>query len=138
MAVLRIVGNGIAGTDVVDLEMKLRRTIAYAVCLALSTLFATAAVADRRVALIIGNAAYKSAPTLSNTISDATAISNLLKSIGFEVVISRNDLGVVEFKRAVRDFLIGDEGRAILRDYGFSLPEDGAAAADGSGTTGEG
>lgn len=97
--------------------MSLRRTIAYAVCLAASTLFATAAVADRRVALVIGNSAYKSAPTLGNTISDATAISGLLKSSGFEVVISRNDLGVVEFKRAVREFLLTAENADIAVVY---------------------
>ena len=69
------------------------------------------------MALVIGNSAYKSAPTLGNTISDATAISGLLKSAGFEVVISRNDLGVVEFKRAVRDFLVTAESADIAVVY---------------------
>lgn len=97
--------------------MTLLRFIAFAVCLAFSSLVATAAAADRRVALIIGNGAYKSAPPLSNAINDATAIANLLKSAGFEVVISRNDLGVVEFKRAVREFLLTAENSDIAVVY---------------------
>jgi Caspase domain len=89
--------------------MRLRDLLVGGFCLAAAGLFATAAAADRRVALVIGNSAYKSASTLSNTINDATAIAKLFKSVGFEVVISRNDLGVVDFKRAVREFLITAE-----------------------------
>ncbi|QPF82887.1 caspase family protein [Bradyrhizobium genosp. L] len=95
------------------------RTI-HAFCLTVAMLVATVgsvAAADRRVALVIGNSAYKSAPTLSNTISDATAIAGLLKSSGFEVVISRNDLGVVDFKRAVREFLLTAENADVAVVY---------------------
>jgi hypothetical protein len=97
--------------------MKLRTLFTYVFCVAASAVFATAAAADRRVALVIGNSAYKSAPSLSNTINDATAISNVLKSAGFDVVLSRNDLGVVDFKRAVREFLITAENADIAVVY---------------------
>ncbi len=97
--------------------MRLRSLFAFTFCLAVCALFATNAVADRRVALVIGNSAYKSAPPLSNTISDSTSIANLFKSVGFEVVISRSDLGVVEFKRAVREFLITAENADIAVVY---------------------
>jgi hypothetical protein len=80
-------------------------------------LFATAAAADRRVALVIGNSAYKNASSLPNTINDATAIANMFKSAGFEVVISRVDLGVVDFKRAVREFLLTAENSDIAVVY---------------------
>jgi hypothetical protein len=40
---------------------------------------------DRRVALVIGNGAYKDAP-LSNPLNDATAIAAILEELGFEVV----------------------------------------------------
>ena len=86
--------------------MKLRTLITYLFCIAASAFFATAAAAERRVALVIGNSAYKNAPTLANTTNDANAIAKLLKSANFEVVISHNDLGVVDFKRAVREFLL--------------------------------
>ena len=96
--------------------MKLRDLV-YGLCLTAGLLFATAAAADRRVALVIGNSAYKNASTLANTINDSTAISNLFKSVGFEVVISRNDLGVVDFKRAVREFLLTAETADIAVVY---------------------
>jgi hypothetical protein len=74
-----------------------------------AALFATAAEADRRVALVIGNSNYRNASQLPNTINDANAVAALFKSVGFEVVNSRTELGVLEFKRAVRDFLITAE-----------------------------
>src|SRR6202795_2048434 len=78
---------------------------------------ATAAMADRRVALVIGNRTYRNAPELPNTINDANAIAALFRSVGFEVVTSRADLGVLDFKRAVRDFLITAETADIAVVY---------------------
>ena len=97
--------------------MKLRDLLVCGFCLTASVLFATAAAADRRVALVIGNSVYKSASSLPNTINDSTALANLFKSVGFEVVISRNDLGVVDFKRAVREFLLTAENADIAVVY---------------------
>src|ERR1700733_7628782 len=85
--------------------------------------FATAAKAamtvtmDRRVALVIGNSAYRNATHLPNTINDANAVAALFRSVGFEVVNSRTDLGVLDFKRAVRDFLITAENADIAVVY---------------------
>jgi uncharacterized caspase-like protein len=62
------------------------------------------AVALRRVALIVGNAKYEHAGVLANTLNDSHAVAALLKRAGFDVVDERVDLGVVEMKRAVRDF----------------------------------
>lgn len=97
--------------------MKLRTLATYLFCIAASAFVATAAAADRRVALVIGNAAYNNAPKLANTVNDANAITKLLKSANFEVVISRNDLGVVDFKRTVREFLITAENADIAVVY---------------------
>ncbi|MFL5240054.1 MAG: caspase family protein, partial [Rhizomicrobium sp.] len=85
--------------------MKLRQLMIYGVCLAVGAMFTNAAAAERRVALVVGNSDYKNASSLSNTINDSIAIGALFKSIGFDVVISRTDLGVVDFKRTVREFL---------------------------------
>ena len=57
---------------------------------------------ERRVALVIGNAAYKSAP-LDNPINDATDIANELKRRGFKV-IARNNANLRSLQQAVRDF----------------------------------
>jgi uncharacterized caspase-like protein len=97
--------------------MKLRLLLIYCFCLVVGAMFANTAAAERRVALVVGNSAYKNASTLSNTINDSTAIAALFKSIGFEVVISRNDLGVVDFKRTVREFLITAENADIAVVY---------------------
>lgn len=98
--------------------MKLRELLVCGFCLTAGLLFATAAAAaERRVALVIGNAAYKNASSLSNTINDSRSIANLFKSVGFEVIISRTDLGVVDFKRAVREFLFTAENADIAVVY---------------------
>jgi hypothetical protein len=98
--------------------MKLRDLVVCGFCLVAGALFATASsAADRRVALVIGNSAYKNASSLPNTINDSTAIAALFKSVGFEVVISRTDLGVVDFKRAVREFLLTAENADIAVVY---------------------
>jgi Caspase domain len=100
-----------------DAAMKLRQLLIYCFCLVVSAMFADAAAAERRVALVVGISAYTNAPTLPNTINDSNAIAALLKSIGFEVVISRNDLGVVDFKRTVREFLITAENADVAVVY---------------------
>src|SRR6202522_462426 len=108
--------------------MKLRELLVCGFCLAAGVLFATASTAaDRRVALVIGNSSYKNASSLPNTINDSTAIAALFKSVGFEVVISRSDLGVVDFKRAVREFLLTAENADIAVVYyaGHGVEIDG-------------
>ncbi len=97
--------------------MRLRQLLIYVFCLAAGALFATAAAAERRVALVIGNSSYKNATSLPNTINDANALAAMFKSVGFEVIISRTDLGVVDFKRSVREFLITAENADIAVVY---------------------
>lgn len=79
------------------------------VCLAFALLIGLttqgAALADRRVALVIGNGKYENAGVLANPVNDANAIGALLKKAGFDLVDLRLNLGVVEFKRAVREFV---------------------------------
>src|SRR5271156_4133989 len=69
----------------------------------LGSIAARDARAETRVALVVGNAGYEHADVLANTVNDAMAISSLLKKAGFDVD-ERDNLGVVEFKRAVREF----------------------------------
>ena len=81
----------------------------WAVLLALAVGFSvfagSAALAERRVALVIGNANYDRGGVLWTTINDANAIAAVLSNAGFDVVDKRTNLGVVEFKRAVREFV---------------------------------
>jgi hypothetical protein len=75
--------------------------------LALATLASTAwaqgdAKPERRLALVIGNAAYATSP-LRNPTNDARALAGALKSLGFEVTAHEN-LGQREMRRAILDF----------------------------------
>src|ERR1043166_7417279 len=80
--------------------------VAAAVCGAgLAVLSADSASAERRVALVIGNSVYQNVAPLANTRNDAVAIAELFRKANFEVVDARQDLGVVEFKRALREFM---------------------------------
>jgi hypothetical protein len=55
----------------------------------------------RRVALVIGNAAYKIGP-LQNPVNDATAVAEALeRKLGFDKVILRKDLGFIAFREAL-------------------------------------
>jgi uncharacterized caspase-like protein len=61
------------------------------------------ALADRRVALVIGNSAYKNVSALPNPSRDAKSIAASLKSVGYDVVAT-TDVGIVEFRRQLRLF----------------------------------
>ena len=77
---------------------------AAAVAFALVVLAAGNALADRRVALVIGNAAYRNGAPPANTLNDADAIAKLFRGAAFDVVDARHDLGSLDFKRAIREF----------------------------------
>src|ERR1700756_3647688 len=87
------------------------------VCLLLTLLSTEGSAPDRRVALVIGNSAYRSALPLANTIADAVGLAQLFRTAGFETVILRTDLGVVEFKRIFLKFLLTAEGADIAVVY---------------------
>jgi uncharacterized caspase-like protein len=60
--------------------------------------------AEKRVALIVGNAAYGHHAQLANVPNDAAAIAALFKAAQFDAVELRHNLGVVELRRALREF----------------------------------
>jgi len=60
-------------------------------------------MAQKRVALVVGNSAYQSTPALTNPRHDATDMSAALKKLGFQVV-EGFDLDKSSFDRKVRDF----------------------------------
>jgi uncharacterized caspase-like protein len=63
-----------------------------------------AALAQKRVALVIGNGAYTKVPPLDNPKNDAAAMAAMFKAVGFDAVARVNDLGVASMRRALRDF----------------------------------
>lgn len=73
------------------------------------------ASAERRVALVIGNANYEAAP-LQNPGADAQAMANLLKNMGFDVTEGL-DLDHAEMSRVIGSFLVGLRGADIALFY---------------------
>jgi hypothetical protein len=76
---------------------------------AMTACLCVAAHAERRVALVIGNGAYKNVPTLPNPAHDAKDVGDALKRIGFETItaidVDKNgmDEAAIRFTRAARD-----------------------------------
>jgi hypothetical protein len=61
-------------------------------------------LADKRVALVIGNYSYQNVERLLNPKNDAPAIAKMFKDMGFDQVDLVTDVGNLEFKRAIRHF----------------------------------
>jgi uncharacterized caspase-like protein len=76
-------------------------------------LFPLHAQAERRVALVIGNAKYAYAPALRNPANDAKDVTEALKRVGFEVLVGmdldqQNFAGITEkFARMLDDADVG-------------------------------
>ena len=69
----------------------------------LAALLPSSANADRRVALVIGNSAYKHATMLRNPGNDAKDIAEVLKKLGFDVQLGM-DLDQQGFARTIEQF----------------------------------
>ena len=65
---------------------------------------AAQAISLRRVALVVGNSAYRAVPALPNPNSDAQAVAAALRGVGFQVVGLKTDLGKEALVTALRDF----------------------------------
>jgi len=85
------------------------------------------ALADKRVALVIGNSDYQNVPRLANPANDSAAMSDMLKNAGFDVVQLKRDLKAAEMRRALRDFIdvTFDADFAIIFFAGHGIEIDG-------------
>ena len=90
-------------------------------------LFSQPALAEKRVALVIGNSAYQNVARLSNPANDATAMTETLKGAGFDVVETLRDLKTSEMRRALRDFSdkTRDADVAVVYYAGHGIEVDG-------------
>ena len=61
------------------------------------------ALAERRVALAIGNANYASVNPLKNPVNDATGVAQVLRGLGFEVTLV-TDLDKANFEQRIFAF----------------------------------
>lgn len=72
--------------------------------LALPLFLAHPSNAAHRVALVIGNGNYRNAPALSNSESNATAVTDMFRQAAFDVVTTEYDVDPASFNRAVAQF----------------------------------
>ncbi|QOZ51879.1 caspase family protein [Bradyrhizobium sp. CCBAU 53338] len=83
--------------------------------------------AERRIALVMGNSAYKNVGKLSNPANDAALVGGMFKKAGFDWVDIRTDLKASEMRKALRDF--GGRARdaevAIIYYAGHGIELDG-------------
>jgi hypothetical protein len=92
-----------------------------------SWLFSEPALAEKRVALVIGNSAYENVARLGNPANDVIAMTATLKEAGFDVVDSRRNLKIADMRSAFRDF--SDRSRdadvAVVYYAGHGIEVDG-------------
>jgi Caspase domain len=101
----------------------------------------SAALAGKRVALVVGNSRYQSVNALPNPSRDALAMAKLLKDAGFDTVDTLIDVGNLDFKRAIRKFedetseadiaVIYYAGHGLeIGDTNYLIPVDARLASD--------
>src|ERR1700712_1304398 len=106
-------------------SLKLYRWILAAAAL---LLVSEPALAEKRVALVLGNSAYQNVAPLTNPANDSAKRAAPLKDAGFDVVASRRDLPAAETRRALRDFAdrARDADIALVYYAGHGIEVDGA------------
>jgi uncharacterized caspase-like protein len=85
------------------------------------------ALADKRVALVIGVSKYQQVPLLTNPARDADAVAALFKQAGFDVVNNQRDVGIVDLRRVIREFseTSRDADIAVVYYAGHGIEVDG-------------
>ena len=85
------------------------------------------ALAERRVALVMGNSTYMNVARLANPVNDAALVGGMFRKAGFDSVDIKLDLNVAEMRKALRDF--GGKAReadvAVVYYAGHGIELDG-------------
>ena len=123
--------------------MHKRVLAAVALCLGLLMLplVSDSAFAQKRVALVIGNGSYQNVAKLPNPIKDAVAVTDMFRKAGFDWVKMSQDVGNLDFKRALREFMdaatdadiavVYYAGHGIqVRDMNYMIPVDARLATE--------
>jgi hypothetical protein len=106
-----------------------RAALRFLIALAGLLIAVQAAIAESRIALVIGNSSYRSASVLPNPENDAKAMTELLNTAGFEVVSAR-DLSQAEMRVTIGDFAArvaakGPDTVAVVFYAGHGVQIDG-------------
>ena len=86
------------------------------------------ALAEKRVALVLGNSAYQNVPPLANPVNDAALMADTFKKAGFDLVELKQNLTVQETRRVLRDFTdkASDADIAVIYYAGHGIEVDGS------------
>ena len=86
------------------------------------------ALAEKRVALVLGNSAYQNVPPLANPVNDAALMAETLRRAGFDVVDFRKNLTALETRRTLREFAdkAADADIAVIYYAGHGIEVDGS------------
>jgi Caspase domain len=106
-----------------------RRALLNAILVTAAIAWAGSASAENRLALVIGQSAYKSVPALPNPANDARAVTRWLTDSGFEV-LSASDLSQNQMREKVSEFAgkvaaKGPDTVALVFYAGHGLQIDG-------------
>ena len=106
----------------------MRRLAALVAAVLAGCLASHSALAEKRVALVVGNSNYQNVVALTNPANDAAAIAEMFRKAAFDVVESApRPEKSQEMRRALRDF--GDKARgadiAVIYFAGHGLEVDG-------------
>jgi len=82
--------------------LRIRLRVSFLIAIALLFVL-TPARAEKRVALVVGNTHYAHSPALSNPVNDANDVADVLKGLGFEILLGL-DLDKRAFDQKVREF----------------------------------
>jgi uncharacterized caspase-like protein len=115
--------------------------IGFSLGLLCSSIWADPTLADRRVALVIGNSAYQHAPVLAKPVNDARAMAAMFERAGFAVVTAQYDASNLQFKSAIRQFedaasgadigVVYYAGHAInVHEMNYLIPVDAKLESD--------
>ncbi|MGH6677679.1 MAG: caspase family protein, partial [Bradyrhizobium sp.] len=105
----------------------MRLLSALVLALSIGGLFSRPALAEKRVALVIGISNYQHVNRLTNPDNDAAMLAAIFRKAKFDVVTLRTDLTAAEMRRALRHF--GDQAEnadiAVIYYAGHGMEVDG-------------
>jgi uncharacterized caspase-like protein len=126
---IAIIGRGVRlePQPIADFGFSMRVVGTLVLAILSNWLFSQSAIAEKRVALVIGNSTYQHVSHLTNPANDAAVMTATFKKADFDVVDPRVDLSVTEMRRVLRDF--ADEARdadiAVIYYAGHGIEVDG-------------
>jgi formylglycine-generating enzyme required for sulfatase activity len=97
----------------------MRRLLLCPLALLLTAIFSLPAWADKRVALVVGNANYRHVLPLQNPINDARLLADALRAVGFTVIggEAQLDLDKQAFEKVVQEFGAKLQGADVALFY---------------------